>query len=111
VNAFLGNLGLSPKDMAKLLLQAVVEYLNSNPKSFIHHLDIIVFQEKMINDFVESMRKVVEKKKTLWQRLTIKLSNFFFGPQLSEAGKKLCKKMLLLLKLKFLTLSFILFMA
>ena len=59
---FVGGLGLSAKDMAKNLLKAVVSYLAVHPRSILATIDVVIFQEHMVNDFSASLKKCVENK-------------------------------------------------
>ena len=48
--------------MAKNLLKAVVSYLAVYPRSILATIDVVIFQEHMVNDFSASLKKCVENK-------------------------------------------------
>ena len=56
--------------MAKIMLESVVKYLNDHQHTPIATIDVVIYHDDMVNDFVESMKKVTQKKdKPWWQKL------------------------------------------
>lgn len=77
-----GRKGYPARDMAKIILESVVKYLNDNKDTAISIIDVVIFQEEMVNDFVESMKHVTNKKdKPWWQKLGVvsDFISFFAG--------------------------------
>ncbi|XP_067934854.1 protein mono-ADP-ribosyltransferase PARP14-like [Watersipora subatra] len=71
-----GALGLPSREMAKKLLQAIVTYVNDHHQTTLTAIDIVIFQEKMIQEFVVSMKKAIDKPDGWMKKLKITLSGW-----------------------------------
>ena len=73
--------------MANTILQAVVSYLNDNQHSLLTKVDVVIFLPGMVQEFINSMQKSVEKKGSLWSRFQISISDWFTGGFATAMGK------------------------
>lgn len=78
-----GNLNINPKEMSKNILDAVASYLNDTPHTNLREIDIVIFQQSMVHDFVKSMQSALkEKKKSFFAKVSDWFSsgvNYVFG--------------------------------
>ena len=65
----LGVLGIPARNMAKTILQSVITYINGNSATGLQRIDVVIFQPGMVNEFVDSMKKSIEKKDSWWSRV------------------------------------------
>ncbi|XP_028292547.1 poly(ADP-ribose) polymerase family member 14-related sequence 1 isoform X2 [Gouania willdenowi] len=75
------------KQVADVMLDAVISVLSKNTSGTLTTLRIVIFQEPMLNDFYSSMqeRQVTDTKdKGFWQNFHSKVKAFFYGKSLEK---------------------------
>lgn len=61
--------------MAKTILQAVVTYINDHPQTGLTSVDVVIFQPGMVKEFVDSMKKSIDKKESWWSKIATWITN------------------------------------
>lgn len=89
-----GGLNIDAKKVAKNLLRATASYLNNQPNSVLKRIDIVIYQDQMVEEFSKALKKYAEKKSksTKWAK-TVK--DYVLG----NSGKYLCMYALVVGKL------------
>ena len=66
MNAFTGNLGEKPDDVAQAMLDGIDSFAQQNPNSCLKRIRIVIFQQSMLRDFKKcSLKKAAGKKRVL----------------------------------------------
>ena len=63
-------------------MKSTIEYINDNPQSSLDTIDVVIFSPDMVNDFVESMKKFLDKDRSFISRVRIKIekwASYFLG--------------------------------
>ncbi|XP_067933230.1 protein mono-ADP-ribosyltransferase PARP14-like [Watersipora subatra] len=79
-----GAMEANPKEMAKVIMQAILKYLSDNPHSLLQRIDVVIYQSEMVDSFVSSMKKCIEKRESWWTRLVVTVSDWFQGVSSSD---------------------------
>lgn len=70
---------MDPKDMARVILETVISYVNNVQSSVIKVIDVVIFKEDMVKTFVTSMENTTTKKEksSWWKQIRVAASQFF----------------------------------